>query len=97
VPLARLYAVVYAPQDRLIERFVEWRLRHLPDRRAYHDRTTLSVLANFGLSTQLAVLGICLVAGRPSAYFWVVLACGIVLIQLALRREQRSRSAAPVP
>jgi len=55
------------------------------------------VLANFGLSTQLAVLGICLAAGRPAFYFWVVLACGIVLIQLTLRREQRSRSAAPVP
>jgi archaetidylinositol phosphate synthase len=97
VPLARLYAIVYAPQDRLIERFVEWRLRNLPGRRAYHDRATLSVLANFGLSTQLAVLGVCLVAGRPSAYFWVVLACGVVVIPIALRREHLSRSSAPVP
>jgi phosphatidylglycerophosphate synthase len=97
VPLARLYALVYAPQDRLIERFVEWRLRNLPGRGAYHDRATLAVLANFGLSTQLAALGVCLAAGRPTAYFWVVLACGIVVIPLAVRRESLSRRAAPVP
>ena len=32
---------------------------------AYHDRLDLGVLANLGLSTQLAVLGACLVAGSP--------------------------------
>jgi hypothetical protein len=28
------------------------------------------VLANFGLSTQLAALGVCLAAGAPAAYAW---------------------------
>ncbi len=65
--LARVYDAVYAPQDRLVEWFVERRLRRLdagPEARlAYHDRATLAVLANFGLSTQLAALGVCLARG----------------------------------
>jgi phosphatidylglycerophosphate synthase len=87
--LARAYTVVYAPQDRLVERFVEARLRGRSPRArlAYHDRATVSVLANFGLSTQLAALGVCLAAGRPAAYAWVAVGCAIALVPLALRRE----------
>src|SRR6185312_1776830 len=67
--LARVYALVYAPQDRLAERRLRGRG---PDARvAYHDRATVAVLANFGLSTQLAVLGVCLAARAPAAYAWV--------------------------
>lgn len=98
--LARIYRVVYAPHDRLIARFVEWRLARLGAdaraRRAYHDRATLAVLANFGLSTQLAVLGLLLVAGQPAAYLWLVLACGAALVPLALRRERLVRALRPV-
>ncbi len=87
--LARVYALVYAPQDRLVERFAERRLRgHGADARpAYHDRATVTVLANFGLSTQLAVLGVCLAAGAPTAYAWVAIGCAVALVPLALRRE----------
>ncbi len=95
--LARVYELVYAPQDRLIEAFVESRLRSRPQRGSYHDRVTLAILANFGLSTQLAALGICLAAGRPAAYFWVVLACGATLVPLELRRERLARGSPPVP
>jgi phosphatidylglycerophosphate synthase len=94
--LAGVYDAVYAPQDRLVEWFVELRLRRLgagPEQRlAYHDRATLAVLANFGLSTQLAVLGACLVAGAPGAYLWIAVGCGLALIPLALRRERRARA-----
>ena len=93
--LARVYAVVYAPQDRLVEAFVERRLRRLnadsSARLAYHDSWTVSVVANLGLSTQLAVLGLCLALGHPTAYFWIVLGCGAVLVPLAFRRERRAR------
>jgi len=99
---ARIYDVVYAPQDRLVERFVEGRLRRLgadpPARLAYHDPATLGIVANFGLSTQLAVLGVCLLAGTPIAYLGVVLACGAALVPLELRRERlvrRARSRKP--
>ena len=95
--LARVYGLVYAPHDRLIERFVESRLSRMhagrEARLAYHDPATLAVLANFGLSTQLAALGVCLAFGRPTAYFWLVLAGGAALVPLALWREQRARVA----
>jgi archaetidylinositol phosphate synthase len=93
--LARVYAIVYAPHDRLIERFVEWRLRRLGAdatwRLAYHDRRTVGILANFGLSTQLAVLGGCLALGHPTLYCWFVLCCGLVLVALGIARELRVR------
>jgi archaetidylinositol phosphate synthase len=90
---ARVYDVVYAPQDRLVREFSERRLRRLgagPDERlAYHDRLTLLVVANFGLSTQMAVLGVCLLLGQPVAYLVFALACGLAFIPLELRREWR--------
>lgn len=90
--LARVYAVVYGTHDRLFEWFAGRRTG--PDVRAqlaYHDRTTLAVLANFGLSTQLAVLGLLLALGRPGAYPWVAIACAAALGPLLLRRERLVR------
>jgi hypothetical protein len=49
------------------------------------------VLANLGLSTQLAALGTCLALGRPDAYLWLVLGCGALVVCLALRRELAGR------
>lgn len=95
--LARVYAVVYGTQDRVIEAFVEWRLTRLgggPQARlAYHDRAGLALLANFGLSTQLAALGVCLAAGAPAVYCWIVIGCGITLVPLFIRRELRARTS----
>lgn len=87
--VARLYAIVYGPQDRAIERLVGRRLRGLPagDRGRWHDRVTLTVLANFGLSTQLAALGICLALGRPVDYLWVPIGCLAAIVPLLARRE----------
>jgi archaetidylinositol phosphate synthase len=94
--LARVYDVVYGPQDRGVERFVEWRLRRLDatpgQRLAYHDRATLAVLANYGLSTQLAVLGVCLAARAPSVYLWIAIGCAVSLVPLQLRRERLARA-----
>jgi archaetidylinositol phosphate synthase len=93
---AGIYRVVYAPHDRLLSRLVERRLERLEadarGRRVYHDRATLVVLANFGLTTQLAALGVLLAVGRPTAYLWLVLASAAVLVLLLLRREQLVRT-----
>ena len=92
--LARAYAIVYGSQDRLIERFVGWRTGSDERMRlAYHDRETLTVLVNFGLSTQLAVLGVLLAIGHPAAYCWMTLACALALVPLLLRREALARGA----
>ena len=90
--LARVYAVVYGSQDRLIERFVG--RREGSDERtrlAYHARATLTVLANFGLSTQLAVAGVLLALGHATAYCWIAVGCAAALVPLLIRREVLAR------
>lgn len=105
--LERVYRTLFAPQDRAIRAFSSWRLdrvlREIADPAethaaaiAYHDRLTVLVLANLGLSTQLVVLGACLVAGVPTVYLWVVVAMLPLLVALQLRREwlvRRPRAA----
>jgi phosphatidylglycerophosphate synthase len=89
--LRRVYALVYAPQDRLVESAVEWRLRGRPpaERLAYHDSATVSVLANLGMSTQLAAFGVLIAVGRPLDFVWLALAEVGLVAALAVRRESR--------
>ena len=110
--LELVYRTVFAPQDRAIRAFSSRRLgralRGVEDpaeRRAaelaYHDRPTVLILANLGLSTQLVVLGACLVAGVPAVYLWLVVAMLPLLVGLQLRREwlvrRRPRSVIRCP
>ncbi len=92
--LRRLYVLVYAPQDRLVERFAAWRLRDASAqaRLAYPDRSTVTALANLGMSTQLLILGICAAAGRPAAFAWIALAELALVLGLAARRELAIRA-----
>jgi phosphatidylglycerophosphate synthase len=100
--LAWIYAIVFAPQDRAVQRFSEWRLERVLHgvtdaelraraTRAYYDGMTATVLANLGLSTQLAVLGVCLVLGAPAVYLWLILGTCLLLPLLQVRREVRAR------
>jgi phosphatidylglycerophosphate synthase len=97
--LERVYRIVFAPQDRLVRALDERRLDRILGRSAdrdrarlaYHDGTTLSILANLGLSTQLVALGICLAVERPQIYLWLALGCGLVPLALQVRREHRAR------
>jgi hypothetical protein len=102
--LGLVYRLMFAPLDRLVRGFSVRRLgrilarEHDAERRvvvthAYHDRLTLTVLANLGLSTQLAVLGLLLALGRPQVYLWLVLAFLALLPALQLRRERLARGA----
>jgi archaetidylinositol phosphate synthase len=106
--LAGGYAFVFAPQDRLVRALLERRLASIvheerdPIRReratlAYHDRATVLVLANLGLSTQLLAAGICLVLGAPVAYLWLAVASLALLSFLQLRRELLVRRALAGP
>ncbi len=101
--LGAVYRVVFGPQDRFIRGQSARRLERIVEDEppeaaeaatlAYHDRATLVVLANLGLSTQLLVLGVCLVAGVPVAYLWFALAGGLLVPWLQIRRERRAVSA----
>jgi archaetidylinositol phosphate synthase len=101
--LELVYLGFFAPQDRVIRALSAWRLERVlrgveeaDERRAttlaYHDRPTLIVLANLGLSTQLVVLGVCLVFGVPALYLWLVLASLLLFPVLQLRRELLART-----
>ncbi len=92
--LRRLYLLLYAPQDVLVERFVARRLRSASPqaRLVYHDRATVSVLSQLGMSTQLLVFGICIALGRPAAFAWIALGQLVLVLALALRRELAIRT-----
>jgi archaetidylinositol phosphate synthase len=89
--LGRLYSVLYGWQDRAVERFVDRRTRD-GDVGRYHDTFTVSVLANLGMSTQLAVFGALLALGHPLVYVWQLLAQVVVIVMLFARRETLMRS-----
>ena len=75
--------------DRVVRGISTWRFG---DRPAY-DGFAVTVLANLGLTTQLAVLGVCLALGAPTLYLWLVLGCLLVLGALHVRAELRVRNA----
>ncbi len=71
-----VYGLIYAPQDRLAEAIVT-------RRPALTSPLALSLLANLGMSTQLAAFGLLIAVGHPLAFAWVALA-QVVVIALAL-------------
>ncbi len=84
--LATTYAVTFGFLDRAAGALA---VRRFPRGPSY-DAFTVTVLANMGLTTQLAILGICLALGAPSMYLWLVLACFVALVPLQLRAERRA-------
>jgi phosphatidylglycerophosphate synthase len=71
-----LYRVLYAPQDRVAEWIVARRASLL-------SQTSVTVLANLGMSSQLAVFGLFLALSHPLGFAW--LAVGeLAAITLAL-------------
>jgi phosphatidylglycerophosphate synthase len=80
--LARGYELVYAPLDRGSRRL--WQGVEI-------DGLTVTALANLGLSTQLAVLGVCLALDVPQAYLWFAVAGLLVVVSLRVRAERRTR------
>jgi hypothetical protein len=106
--LARAYAIVFGPQDRLVRAVSGSRLRRIlagerdPGTRervsrAYHDDTTATILGNVGLSTQYLLLGVCLALGLPEVYLWLVVGSLALLPALQLRRELVARRALSRP
>lgn len=81
--LAGAYGVVFGPLDRAVRGFSGWRFAE----RSPYDDVAVNVLANLGLTTQLAVLGVCLAVGAPSLYLWLVLGCLLVPGVLHIRAE----------
>ena len=74
--LRAVYRLLYRPQDRL----AEWIVARRP---ALTSARWVSILANLGMSTQLAVLGVCLVLGAPLVFTWIAVG-ELAAITLAL-------------
>jgi hypothetical protein len=54
----------------------------------------VTILANMGMSTQLAAFGICVALGQPSAYVGLLLAQAALVVVLLARRETLVRPIA---
>ena len=74
--LRRIYGVVYAPQDRLAESLVA-------RRPSLVSPFAVLLLANLGMSTQLAAFGLLMAVGHPLAFAWLALS-EVVVIGIAL-------------
>jgi hypothetical protein len=77
--------VVYGPQDRLAESLVA-------RRPALTSSSAVSLLANLGMSTQLAAFGLLMALGQPLAFAWLALT-EIVVIAVALLPPRRALSS----
>jgi phosphatidylglycerophosphate synthase len=82
-----VYRVVYAPQDR----FAEWIVARRP---ALTSARWVSVLANLGMSTQLAALGVCLVFGAPLVFAWIAVGEAAVITLALLPQRAPIKKAA---
>lgn len=87
--LRRVYELLYAPQDRLAEAIVT-------RRPALTSPLAVSLLANLGMSTQLAAFGLLIAVGHPLAFAWVALAevAAIALALLPRRAPRRQEEIA---
>lgn len=86
--LRRIYAAVYAPQDRVAERLVA-------RRPALTAPRAVTALANLGMSTQLLVLGVLTAAGHPAVFAWVALGeLAVVAVALLPQRARVSEEVA---
>jgi len=82
--LRRAYGLLYAPQDRLAEAIVT-------RRPALTSPRAVSLLANLGMSTQLAAFGLLIAVGHPLAFAWVALAQVAAIALALLPRRAPSR------
>jgi phosphatidylglycerophosphate synthase len=78
--LRRIYGLVYAPQDRLAEALAS-------RRPALTGSTAVSLLANLGMTTQLAAFGLLTAFGHPLAFAWLALAEAVVIALALLPRR----------
>jgi phosphatidylglycerophosphate synthase len=81
--LARVYGLVYAPQDRLAEPLVA-------RRPALTSPSAVSLFANLGMSTQLAAFGLLMALGHPIVFAWLALAqVAVIALRLLPRGVSR--------
>lgn len=97
--LEAVYRAWFVPQERVLDGLFESRFRAAggtdADREAYTPQLATHVAANLGLTTQLALAGLCIALGRPRAYLATVPVQATLLAGVQLWREHRVRSRRP--
>ncbi len=99
------YALLLAPQDRLLRRLderlfaeaagMEWSQASDAERRRWADSYSVAMLVNLGLSTQLLLLGTCAAVGLPYAYVMLVILQIPYVLLVQASRVRRYRAARP--
>ncbi|GGO37273.1 CDP-alcohol phosphatidyltransferase family protein [Deinococcus humi] len=96
--LKAVYAAYFSPQEQLLGGWFETRLGASTgdaptpeERRAYTPLPITAVAANLGLTTQLAFLGLCLLANQPRLYTRSLPVQALVLTGVQLWREGQVR------
>lgn len=85
--VSRFYRAVYAPQDRL----AEWLVARRP---WLAGSPSVGILANLGMSSQLAVLGVFLALGHPLGFAWLALGeLGLIALAAVPQRLPREEVA----
>lgn len=99
--LQAFYALYFTPQERLLGKLFERRLRAITgtgpstwQRQTYTPGAMTAVTANLGLCTQFLALGLCVLAGRPRWYTRSLPAQAALLVGVQLWREQQLRQSA---
>jgi archaetidylinositol phosphate synthase len=101
--LRGFYYLFFWPQDQLLRSISFGRFNrichHVSDsnlrqqaRLAYWDGEMHAVVANFGLSSQMGLLGLCLVFGQPLAFVWLQLLQLAIIVWLQQRAEAKARA-----
>lgn len=86
-----LYALVYAPQDRLVRGLEEGLVQSLHlDPLRFWDEAALASVVNFGLTTHLFFLGVFLAFGQIRAYLLFLLLLPVYLGEVYVWRIRRS-------
>ena len=92
-----LYDLILAPQDRLIVSFDRWLFKNLSGleyetakdlKSVWSDLFSTASLVNLGLSSQMLLLGLCLVLGKP---YWYVYSIFLQALYVGLVQGIRSR------
>lgn len=95
------YSLLLAPQDRLFRGLDEWLFKLASgsswadasplERERWADSFSVAALVNFGLTTQMFVLGLCAALGSPYAYVVVVMLQIVLVVLIQAVRVHRHR------
>jgi phosphatidylglycerophosphate synthase len=100
-----IYTLLFAPQDKLIEtldKLIFKQITHqdyqasvIETQRVWSDLFSTATLVNLGLSTQMFILGLCLILGHPYWYIYSILFQAVYVMVIQIIRALRLKRYLP--